>query len=354
MAESPFSTTYQEARHRFLAAAKTAGADVHSYPIDAPSPGQLAIDVAVLGVNKTPAVVISSGVHGVEGFFGSAIQLALFEQRSQATSETNIRYVLIHAVNPFGFSRLRRFNEDNIDLNRNFLSSADRYRGAPEGYAALNRFLNPESPPSRFEPFKLRALWSIWRHGLRAITASVSGGQYDYPRGLFFGGYGLCNSAQLIQQHCDDWLASSRGIVHIDFHSGLGSFGTYELMLPDSSVFDNYSWYVDTFGADCVEPRTESAGDAYTGLFGGWMQDHFSSHDYHSVVAEFGTYSLTRVLGAIRAENRAHHYGCEDSANYQSAKRELLECFCPTDPSWRQQVVESGLKIIAQATKAVS
>ena len=28
---------------------------------------------------------------------------------------------MIHALNPFGFAHLRRANEDNVDLNRNFV-----------------------------------------------------------------------------------------------------------------------------------------------------------------------------------------------------------------------------------------
>ena len=343
-----------EARRRFTEAAKTVGGDVTSYEIDAESQDELAIDVAVIGAEDAQAVVISSGVHGVEGFFGSAVQLALLERLSKSPTEPRIRYVLIHSVNPFGFSHLRRFNEDNVDLNRNFLTSADHYAGAPDGYAGLNGFLNPESPPSRFEPFKLKAMWNIWRNGLQALKESVAGGQYEYPRGLFFGGHAPCKSTQLVQENCDSWLGSSQSIIHIDFHSGLGPFGTYKLLLTEGSDSDYSSWFADTFGADCVEPLVEAEGTAYnvSGLFGGWMQGHFSARDYRFVGAEFGTYGVIRVLGAIRAENRAHHYGSEDSAIYQSAKKELLECFCPNDPLWRNQVVESGLDIIDQGAKA--
>ena len=72
----------------------------------------------------------------------------VFERLSQAQSQPSLRYVLIHGVNPFGFSNLRRCNEDNVDVNRNFLESGDDYMGAPDGYAGLDSFLNPESPPS--------------------------------------------------------------------------------------------------------------------------------------------------------------------------------------------------------------
>ena len=355
MSEAHFSSTYAEARRRFADAALTAGADVASYRVDAESQDELAIDVAVVGADSAPAVVVSSGVHGVEGFFGSAVQLALLERLSQAQSQPSLRYVLIHGVNPFGFSNLRRCNEDNVDVNRNFLESADDYMGAPDGYAGLDSFLNPESPPARFEPFRLKALWNIWQRGLPALKETVAGGQYEYPRGLFFGGHGPSQSTQLVRKHCDSWLGSSQRIVHIDFHSGLGRFGHYKLLLTNAADPEDYSWYLETFGVERVEPLAEPDGTAYavSGSFGDWMRSHFKSRTYYFVGAEFGTYGVIRVLAAIRAENRAHHYGSQRSSAYRSAKEELVECFCPAAASWRQQVVDAGLAIVAQGGRAL-
>ena len=295
------------------------------------------------------------GVHGVEGFFGSAVRLGLLERLRQAASQRYVRYVLIHAVNPFGFSCLRRFNEDNVDLNHNFLDSADDYIGAPDGYAVLDGFLNPTSQPSRLEPVRLKALWNIWRMGLAALKQAVAGGQYEYPDGLFFGGHGPCQSAQLVRQHCDSWLGLSPKIIPVDFHSGLGSFGSYKLLLAETAESKDYPWYTGAFGAEFVEPLAEPDGTAYTvsGSFGGWMQSHFKARAYHFVAAEFGTCDVIRVLAAIRAENRAHHYGSESSSIYQGAKAELVECFRPADASWRRLVVEAGLEIVAQGEEAV-
>ena len=239
MSNTYFSNTYSEARTKFKNASAQFGAKVNSYTINKEADEDLTIDVASLGPEDAPTVVTSSGVHGVEGFFGSAIQLAFLDQLSQTGHKGRIRYVLIHGVNPFGFSQLRRWNEDNVDLNRNFMQDPDRYRGAPDGYADLNSFLNPETPPSRFEPFKLKALWSIWRVGLQKLKQAVAGGQYEYPCGLFFGGTEPSNSARIVFDNCNSWLGRTNKIAHIDFHSGLGEFGTYKLLLNESSSSPN-------------------------------------------------------------------------------------------------------------------
>jgi hypothetical protein len=355
MSDSYFSTTYTEARHRFNEAATALGATVRSYKIDGESDEELAIDVAMLGGESDPAVVVSSGVHGVEGFFGSSVQLALLDNLKKAQTLGNIRYVLIHSVNPFGFSRLRRVNEDNVDLNRNFLASADGFSGAPDGYASLDAFLNPESPPSRLEPFGLKAIWYISTRGLQALKEAVARGQYEYPLGLFFGGKGPCRSTRIVQENCDSWLASSQKVFHVDFHTGLGAFGTYKLLVTESPESKGYAWFADTFGAKSVESLTQPGGTAYPidGTYGEWMQGHFSTRDYRFVGAEFGTYGVIRVLGAIRAENRAHHFGSEIDALYRWVKGELLECFCPSARAWRRKVVDSGLVIIDQGMRAL-
>jgi len=355
--DSYFSTTYAEARRRFADAACTVGANVHSYKVDSAPPDDLAIDVAVLGSDNAPALVVSSGVHGIEGFFGSAIQLALLERLNDANPGKNIRYVLIHGMNPFGFSHLRRFNEDNVDLNRNFLINADNYAGVPDGYdTRVNRFLNPQSPPARLEPFILKVLWHCRRKRRQKLEQAVVVGQYEHSRGLFFGGKGPCKSTQIVQDNCNFWLAASQQIMHIDFHTGLGRSASHKLLLTQSSNPGHHAWYTDAFGAKCVEPLAQPGDTSYglSGTIDGWMESHFCGRDYRSVCAEFGTYNPIRILGALRAENRAHHYCRRSSSSYLKAKERLLECFCPRLPSWRRQAINSGLAIIDQGIQALS
>jgi hypothetical protein len=67
-------------------------------------------------------LVHTSGVHGPEGYVGSAIQrdwLANFKIRAQQPLPKGHLAVLVHAVNPFGMAWWHRFNENNVDLNRN-------------------------------------------------------------------------------------------------------------------------------------------------------------------------------------------------------------------------------------------
>src|SRR6185503_8493082 len=130
------------------------------------------------------ALVHSSGLHGVEGFAGSAIQLQLLDNLPALAPDTAL--VLVHILTPYGMAWLRRVNENNVDLNRNFRGD-EPYSGAPPAYAKLNSFLNPASPPSA-DLYYAKAVFLILRYGMAALKQSVVGGQYEYPKGLFFGG----------------------------------------------------------------------------------------------------------------------------------------------------------------------
>ena len=118
-----FSESYAQARGRFLEACGYPGAAVEGHQNLNSDPAQrdLWTDVALLGPpNADEVLVLCSGTHGVEGFCGSAIQTGLLQGGLSSRLERQ-RAVLIHALNPYGFANLRRANEDNVDLNRNFV-----------------------------------------------------------------------------------------------------------------------------------------------------------------------------------------------------------------------------------------
>jgi hypothetical protein len=347
-----FSESYPEARQRFVSAAKDKGAEVSSYAIA--QSDELTIDVATVGPPTAPTVVITSGVHGVEGYLGSAIQLAWLD-RYRASQDSQVKFVLVHAVNPFGFAHDRRWNEDNVDLNRNFLVDQAAYAGASPRYQQLDPLLNPPRPASRFDAFTLKAIFAILRHGMPAIKEAVAGGQYDYPTGLFFGGHGPCESTRLIQDNIESWIGDSPETIHLDFHSGLGDFADYRLLLDQTESDPDCNWYRDVFEATRVEPLSDATGVAYvaSGGMGNYLRSRYTDRNYRFVTPEFGTFGPLRVLAALRAENQAHFYHAPTDRAYLAAKETLRECFCPRSIAWREKVLESSLQLIDQAQRGM-
>ena len=137
-----FSEDYLASRRRFRELASGLGAQMEALELRATGPdGQpLTIDVAWFGPRDVERVVaVSSATHGVEGFMGAAIQCQVLSDLPQIPE--GVAFVLIHAVNPYGFAYVRRVNEDNVDQNRNFLKEGESWTGSPEGYDAFDGML---------------------------------------------------------------------------------------------------------------------------------------------------------------------------------------------------------------------
>jgi hypothetical protein len=86
-----FSADYHSARARFVLAADRLGwrRETHDIGIGGPAGESPCIDTALLG-NPFPesVVVVSFGLRGIEGFFGSAVQLAFLEQQAVRLSSS--------------------------------------------------------------------------------------------------------------------------------------------------------------------------------------------------------------------------------------------------------------------------
>ncbi|MES1264355.1 MAG: DUF2817 domain-containing protein, partial [Variovorax sp.] len=122
-----FAANYAQARAGFLAAAEQRGLKAESALLPGRKGAQgedLAMDAVLLGpADAASLLIVTSGTHGVEGFCGSGCQRALLADDDwlRRVDAGKVAVLLVHALNPWGFSYLRRANEDNIDLNRNFL-----------------------------------------------------------------------------------------------------------------------------------------------------------------------------------------------------------------------------------------
>jgi uncharacterized protein DUF2817 len=354
-----FSPDYVTARQRFREAAKHLGWSLESYPIEAPDPvGQeLTIDAAITPARDTArAVVVSSGLHGVEGFIGSAVQVGFLQQLAAAPGPAEpVRYVFLHGLNPYGFACLRRANEENVDPNRNFLTDGEAFNGSPEGYAALDSLLNPQRPPSRLEPFTLKAMRAVARLGMPALKQTIAGGQFDYPRGLFFGGARPTRTNQILTAHLGRWVEGCSEVVHLDFHTGLGRWATCKLLIDSPLTERQLARLNDWFGPDSFEFCDPSLISYHVrGGFDRWCLAQNPGRDYLHLCAEFGTYGPMRVIGGLRAENQAHHWGKPADRSTLRAKERIKELFCPASPQWRTQTFRTGVSLVEKAVACLT
>ena len=352
-----YSPDYFAAKTRFVAACDRLGLKRHSLPIEAPSPNNepLTIDVAVAGDPRpTSALVVSSGVHGVEGFFGSAVQLAFLESLSPRWQPPpGAAFIFIHALNPFGFAWQRRFNEDNVDLNRNFLLADEEYAGAPPLCGVFRRALMKHPSRPRMVPVASRIALLALRHGVRSFWETLPVGQYEFPDWLFFGGRGRSQTAQLLDRLLPVLLERCEEMVHLDFHTGLGRWADCKLLLSERDSSDGAAWWKTQFGGENVV-EADGARTTYQirGGFGSWLLARFPQSRYRFATAEFGTYSPLRVIRALADEL---HWHAKLSTQYADhwVRRRLTETFVPRDPRWRTKTLDAGLSLVRRAADAL-
>jgi hypothetical protein len=345
-----FLIDYAKARDRFRSAAAALAWRLESHPVGGAGPhGEtLTIDAACSpGGPATPVLVVSSGMHGVEGIFGSAVQARLLD-RWRAHGTPDVRVVFIHAINPFGFAWQRRTDADNVDVNRNFLLDDEPYSGAPEAYAELDGLLNPRRPPARWDGFRLRAALAIARHGMAALRRAVATGQYDFPRGLFFGGAHPSAAHRILADRLPAWIDDAPAVVHLDLHTGLGSHGACHLLVDfpiDDALADAFTRWL---GPDALSAaNAQAAGYHARGGFGRWCVARTLAPTYVFAYAEFGTYGPLTVLDRLRRENQAHHWATPDAACTIRARHRLVDAFCPASTRWRAATLDRAVDLVS-------
>ncbi len=354
-----FPPDYVTARRRFGEAAARLGLTLDAYPIPETGPAgeTLTIDVATHGpADARSALVVSSGLHGVEGPFGSAVQTtAMNGWIDGGGPPSGLRIVFIHALNPFGFAWGRRCDAENVDPNRNFLLDGEAYRGSPPAYAALDPLLNPTRAPRGIDLFALRMIAALVRHGRSALKQAIVTGQYDYPRGLFFGGHGPSTLTGIVRAHLRSWVGRPTLAAHLDLHTGLGRFGRYRLLVDERQSRADLDLLSAWFGADAIE-RTVVEATSYRarGELGRWCAAHLPDVRYYYACAEFGTYGNLRMLATLRAENRAWHLGGREEPDVARARARLRDCFCPPAAAWRSRVLAGGVRLVEQAIRGLT
>jgi hypothetical protein len=348
-----FSPDYATARRRFRQAAQDAGWTREAHAVGGAGPDGTALTIEAAFTEPQPAgkvLVVSSGLHGVEGFFGSAVQLALLARWREQQREPAAQCLFLHALNPFGFAWLRRVNEHNVDLNRNFLLPGQAFSGSPPGYAALDPLLNPRSPPAPWEPFRLKALWAVARTGMPRVKVAIATGQYDFSQGLFFGGAGPEATQEVLRQHLPRWLAGANDVVHLDLHAGLGRRGACKLIVDHALSDDQRARLARWFGPASFEgAEAREVGYASRGSLGPWLVSQRLAGRYLQAFAEYGTHGAVAVVSGLRAENRAHHWGEPAAISTHAAKQRLKELFCPADPAWCAQVTGHAVQLAQSA-----
>lgn len=357
-----FSASYAQGRARFLQAAQEAGLEVEAklHPLKGADGEELAMDVARAGhPNTDHLLILTSACHGVEGFCGSGVQVSALHdvEWREHTRERGVAVLYVHALNPYGFSHIRRATHENVDLNRNF---QDFSRPLPvnEAYRELHPLLLPEEwPPS---PANASAIAQyIATRGLAAFQAAMSGGQYGFPDGLFFGGTAPTWSNLALREVLRSHGRRAGRIAWIDFHTGLGPRGVGERIYAGrddpAAVARARAWWDGNGATPVTSIYDGSSSSAFlTGLMCNAVYEECPQAQYTGIAMEYGTVPLMETLQALRGEAWLHLHPQAPPALAARIKQQMKDTFYIDGDEWKEQVLRQAREALFQAADGLA
>lgn len=353
-----FYTTYDEIRENLkkrvdMLRANDVQVEVSEYAVD--ESDDLYIDNIYLPAtaeNKN-LIILTTGVHGMEGYIGSVMLDVFFEEiyPTLDTSTTGIQ--VIANVNPYGMKYMRRYNENNVDLNRNFIIDWDNFDlSSNKDYPEVKKFLQPEGKIGN-------ALWheagfyaalakEALTKGADKVSDALLTGQYEYPEGVYYGGKGDEVSTAYLKSVFNDCLDGEyANLVHIDIHSGYGPrynmviFNSVYETMTEAETKQAFSYdYVISHDSESFYATTGDTTDYFYRL----AERKESQKDLFSTCFEFGTIGDSFIDSILSLkytvdENRQHWYPTKNNISAEVVKENYNELFYPTETEWREKTV---------------
>lgn len=303
------------------------------------------------GDSAEKLLILSSGVHGIEAYAGSAVVFDFLEQFGDKFKEKGISVAILHSLNPYGHKYNRRVTEANIDLNRNFLLEQEKFKTKSPEYLILSSYLNPEGVVSGNGFFdKLGFLWSmkdvLIDKGVVALRQAILLGQYEVQKGIYFGGKDYDSQYVLAIDLLQTLIASHKEIIHIDLHTGYGDRG--ELYLWGQQYIRDYS---KALQKRIFPTSISSEKDDFYDSLGNFKALTYSlssnEQNFVPITFEFGTlglgfFSQLTSLTNMVWENQGYFYGYKNPAVEDAVKKSFLEMFNPSDEKWRESVIKNS------------
>lgn len=364
-----FKSTYEEARSAFLANLETLkksnpGIEIHAVQIPTRTRETLMMDVAYLppkSGKKERLLILTSGMHGMEGFVGSALQNQFIQENFWNMRDENLGILFVHAVNPYGFKFMRRVTENNVDLNRNFDTDNKLFSQKNEGYEKISYMLNPPdiAHAGFFDRlgFYYECVKAIAKYSMDSLRRAILRGQYEESEGLYFGGKDFEPQKDLMEKEILAVAPGYEQTLLVDLHTGYGQRGHLHLFADMAPSMDAEYLKKVFNGYDMDYGQKKDFYEVSGGfvVFGAKVLQNKSR--YAGIVFEFGTLDSQKTLGSLDSlyrmvrENQKFHHGAQNKEQHDEITRLFQEMFYPSAPEWREAVAKQFQEVLTLGLK---
>jgi len=358
-----FHTTYEDCRSAFIEKANPLvsqyeGVEVFNVPVPSETDPDLTIDFCYIPAQVTMdnLLILSSGIHGIEGFVGSAVQLMVMDEVLSPDHLDTTGILLIHGMNPYGFKHLRRVTENNVDMNRNCAVDKSLFNTKNEGYGKLYGMLNPQGEANhrsfKNKHFHLVAIQKILAESMSVLRQAILQGQYDYPEGLYFGGKKLEPQIVAITPILQEKMNPYSRILTVDLHTGYGENGTMHLFPNPVADADIKTEMEELFAGYTIDWGDSDDFYSYSGSFADYIGSLVPGKKYYPMPFEFGTLDSQKTFGSLRSlhfmilENQGFHHGYKNEKTEAKIKENFRELLFPSNHAWRSKAIMDAKKIL--------
>jgi predicted deacylase len=304
---------------------------------------------------KRHLLLITTGQHGIEGYAGGAFLQLLAREYLDKLDPELTGLILVHAINPWGMANFRRVDQDNIDLNRNFNTDWSDFEDVNMDYPRLRFLLEPGELGKKGEQaaFYFRLARALLRAGSGGIKRALTLGQYQFDKGLYYGGADYQPiTLQLIDLYRRA-LSDYKHVVHLDIHTG---YGPEKRMTIVNSAWErrDTAELKEKLGYDLIVKADPEEFYTIQGDMVDYMcrlGQQYSETQLYSTCFEFGTLgdsagAMLKSLRALIDENRLWQHGGGDTLRDEVIRKQFVEAFYPSCSIWRQRAVEDARRAL--------
>ncbi len=349
-------STYEESRKRFcgyLPSLKELypAPQLESRQIPHPDDHDLTIDIlhADATERKERLFVLSTGLHGIEGYVGAVMMQLFIEEYLPQFDPATTGILLVHAINPWGMKYRRRVNPNNVDLNRNFNTDTSKLSEINPSYKKLSPFLNPQKPLNNHLwaqiSFMGDVIGNLLKYSIASIREATLMGQYHTPHGIYHGGADVQPETVAMMSLLGTYIPGYTQIVHLDMHTGYGP--RYGMTLVNSTLETMDATETATrFNYERVAATNPEEFYSIHGDMMDYVYEIASAKNIYAAAFEFGTYgdSLWDAIHSLRSsivENQAFWHGGSDAAKAWVAQ-EYNELFMPSEAAWLEKTIKDA------------
>jgi hypothetical protein len=363
-----FPSSYEDSRERFrqslsLLQSNWPDARLENHPLkDHPD---LSIDwMWAEPARKENILLLTTALHGVEGFVGSAMQSLFMQEYLPRLDPENTGLLLVHAINPWGMKHRERYNSNNVDLNRNFIPDGTYDPALNPLYPELRNLLVPQRRINSIFMetlrFAINVIALVAKHGVKEGRDGILMGQYGDPDGFYFGGNKREEETSVMMELFLQAMRDYQTILHFDMHSGYGPRYQMSLSNPQNDPLSSTEFAARYNYPLVVKANPEefftTLGDISAYLY--HLRDtEFPEKKALATCFEFGTFgeSLLAGIRSLRAEvmhKQLSNHGARNEAIARAVRKEFEELFFPSEPRWREKALADGRQALLGILRA--